>query len=75
MKPRDSFKECPDCPEMVVVPKGIFDMGTPVGEPDRSKGEDPIHRVTISKPFAVRGRFAISFDEWMRVLPMADAVA
>lgn len=63
LKPRDSFKECPDCPEMVVVPKGSFDMGTPVGEPDRSKGEDPIHRVTIAKPFAV-GRFAISFDEW-----------
>ena len=63
LKPRDSFKECPECPEMVVVPKGSFDMGTPLSEPDRSKGEDPIHRVTIAKPFAV-ARFSISFDDW-----------
>ena len=38
-------------------------MGTPADEPDRCKGEDPIHRVTLAKPFAV-GRFTISFDEW-----------
>lgn len=63
LKPKDSFKECADCPEMVVVPAGSFMMGTPVTEPDRDKGEDPIHRVTIAKPFAV-GRFKITFDEW-----------
>ena len=38
-------------------------MGTPADEPYRIKGEDPVHRVTIAKPFAV-GRFTISFDEW-----------
>jgi formylglycine-generating enzyme required for sulfatase activity len=63
LKPKDSFKECPQCPEMVVVPAGSFMMGTPVNEPDRDKGEDPIHRVTIKKPFAV-GRFKLTFDEW-----------
>ena len=63
LKPKDSFKECNDCPEMVVVPKGTFMMGTPATEIDRSKGEDPVHRVTIAQPFAV-GRFSISFDEW-----------
>ncbi|MEH2510988.1 formylglycine-generating enzyme required for sulfatase activity [Nitrobacteraceae bacterium AZCC 1564] len=63
LKPKDSFKECPECPEMVVVPAGSFMMGTPANEVDRSKGEDPVHRVTIVKPFAV-GRFAISFDDW-----------
>ena len=63
LRPKDSFRECEACPEMVVVPKGAFMMGTPANEPDRFKGEDPIHRVTIAKPFAV-GRFAISFDEW-----------
>ena len=60
---KDSFRECDACPEMVVVPKGSFMMGTPADEPDRFKGEDPIHRVRFAKPFAV-GRFAISFDEW-----------
>jgi formylglycine-generating enzyme required for sulfatase activity len=63
LKPKDSFKECVNCPEMVVVPKGSFIMGTPIGEIDRAKGEDPLHRVTFVRPFAV-GRFSISFDEW-----------
>ena len=38
-------------------------MGTPITEVDRYKGEDPQHRATLTRPFAV-GRFAISFDEW-----------
>ena len=63
LRPKDSFKECDVCPEMVVVPKGSFMMGTPITEIDRSKGEDPLHRVTFARPFAV-GRFTISFDEW-----------
>ena len=63
LKAKDSFKECDTCPEMVVVPAGSFTMGTPADEPYRLKGEDPQHRVTIAKPFAV-GRFTISFDEW-----------
>jgi len=63
LKARDSFKECPECPEMVVVPAGSFMMGTPADEPVRHNGEDPVHRVTIAKPFAV-GRFAVTFDEW-----------
>ena len=63
LRPKDSFKECDVCPEMVVVPKGAFMMGTPSTEVDRAKGEDPLHRVSFAKPFAV-GRFTISFDEW-----------
>ena len=63
LKPKDSFKECDVCPEMVVVPKGSFMMGSPADEPYRIKGEDPVHKVTIARPFAV-GRFTISFDEW-----------
>lgn len=63
LRPKDSFKECDVCPEMVVVPPGSFMMGTPADEPDRFKGEGPIHGVTIAHPFAV-GRFSVSFDEW-----------
>jgi formylglycine-generating enzyme required for sulfatase activity len=29
LKPGDSFKDCPKCPEMVVVPAGSFIMGSP----------------------------------------------
>ena len=58
----ESFKDCPDCPEMVVIPEGSFVMGSPGDEPEREIGETQ-HRVTFSKPFAV-GRFAVTFAEW-----------
>src|SRR4051812_16949318 len=51
LKPRDSFKECDNCPEMVVIPKGTFMMGTPADEPYRYANEGPQHRVTIARPF------------------------
>src|SRR5258708_8364757 len=63
LRPKDSFKECDICPEMMVVPKGSFTMGTPTSEPDRDVGEDPLHRFNIPRPFAV-ARFKISFDDW-----------
>jgi formylglycine-generating enzyme required for sulfatase activity len=58
----EHFKDCPTCPEMVVVPAGTFTMGSPVNEPNRENGEDQV-RVTIPAPFAV-GRFGATFDEW-----------
>ena len=63
LKPKDSFRECANCPEMVVVPAGSFMMGSPENEEQRNNSEGPQHRVTIAKPFAV-GRFAVTFDEW-----------
>ncbi len=57
------FRDCPDCPEMVVVPAGEFVMGSAVGDPGRYANEDPQHRVTIARPFAV-GRYEVTFVEW-----------
>ena len=57
-----SFKDCPECPEMVVVPAGGFTMGSPASEPQRSVDEAQVH-ATIARPFAV-GKFAVTFDEW-----------
>ena len=59
----ESFRDCADCPEMVVAPAGSFDMGSPETEPDRMAQEGPRHQVTFAKPFAV-GRFAVTFAEW-----------
>lgn len=59
----DFFKDCPECPEMVVAPSGTFIMGSPEDEVDRLDYEGPEHAVTFSKPFAV-GRFAVTFAEW-----------
>src|SRR6516162_2207229 len=63
LKPKDSFKECAQCPEMVVVPAGSFTMGSPDSEEGRIEEEGPQHRVTFGKAFGV-GRFAVTFEEW-----------
>lgn len=58
-----SFRDCPNCPEMVVIPEGEFLMGSPETERGRGKDEGPQHPVTIAKPFAV-GKFEVTFSEW-----------
>jgi len=64
LKPRDTFKDCPECPEMVVVPVGSFMMGSPAGEEGRKRdSEGPVHNVTILRPFAV-GKFEVTFAEF-----------
>ncbi len=57
------FRDCPECPEMVVVPAGSFLMGSPGHEKDRKEDEGPQHRVTIPSAFAV-GKYEVTFDEW-----------
>jgi formylglycine-generating enzyme required for sulfatase activity len=63
LKPKDSFKECDRCPEMIMMPIGEFTMGAPSTEPEREPGEVPQHRVALGKPSSV-SRFAVTFDEW-----------
>ena len=58
-KPGDEFRDCPECPEMVVVPSRRFMMGSRSGGND----ERPVHRVTIARPFAV-GVYEVTFGEW-----------
>jgi formylglycine-generating enzyme required for sulfatase activity len=60
------FRDCSDCPEMVVVPAGTFVMGSPVDEPGREhyfKGSKDQVTVTIAKPFAV-GRHPVTRGEF-----------
>ena len=62
--PGKTFRDCPECPEMVVVPAGSFTMGSPASEEGRyKKNEGPRHRVTISQPFAA-GKYEVTFAEW-----------
>jgi formylglycine-generating enzyme required for sulfatase activity len=63
LKPKDSFRECANCPELVVVPAASFIMGSPESEKDRRNDEGPQHRVTIGKPFAV-GKFHVTVDQF-----------
>lgn len=70
--PPKTFRDCPNCPEMVVIPAGRFTMGAAPGEnrryqvPTTEAGRDePEHEVTFGKPFALakfdvtRGEFAV----------------
>src|ERR1700680_4138794 len=41
LEPSDMFKECPVCPEMIVVPSGEFIMGAPESEPYSEDNERP----------------------------------
>ena len=49
LKPKDTFQECEQCPEMVVVSAGSFLMGSPANEPEREREEGPQHRVTVAR--------------------------
>jgi formylglycine-generating enzyme required for sulfatase activity len=53
------FRDCADCPTMVVIPAGEFTMGAPAVE----LGGEAQHRVRIEAPFAV-SKFEITFAEW-----------
>ncbi|MET0193354.1 MAG: SUMF1/EgtB/PvdO family nonheme iron enzyme, partial [Hyphomicrobiaceae bacterium] len=63
LKPGTAFKECEQCPEMVVLPPGEFTMGSPAAEEGRFANEGPQRKVTIGVPFAV-GKFEVTFAEW-----------
>ncbi|MDP1732867.1 MAG: SUMF1/EgtB/PvdO family nonheme iron enzyme [Sulfuritalea sp.] len=58
--PGDAFKDCADCPEMVIIPAGSFEMG---GAGDNEK---PIHRVVL-KGFAL-GRTEVTQGQWKAVM-------
>jgi formylglycine-generating enzyme required for sulfatase activity len=60
LKPKDTFKECTNCPSMTVVPAGSFMMASSASKRGRYSTR---HRVTIAAPFAV-GQFEVTFDEW-----------
>ena len=59
----DTFRDCAQCPSLVVVPDGMYRMGSPSWEKDREDGEGPMHDVIIGRPVAV-GMYEVTFTEW-----------
>ena len=67
-KPGQTFRDCRDCPEMVVIPEGDFMMGSPETEKGRlsNPGDGPIEgpqRLVHVQQFA-SGKFDITKKEW-----------
>ncbi len=58
-----SFRDCPTCPDMVVVPPGEVTVGSSPDTVDRGAGEGPRRRVRIARPFAI-GRTEITRSQW-----------
>jgi len=74
-KPGEAFKDCPSCPEMVVIPSGEFEMGghrwlQAVGQWQRleepRENELPVRQLTI-QPFAL-GRYEVKREEYATFL-------
>lgn len=61
IKPGQVFKDCTDCPEMVVIPAGSFEMGSNAAK------ETPKHRVTIIRAFAM-GKTEVTQAQWVSVM-------
>ena len=65
----NTFKDCDDCPEMVVIPSGSFLMGSkpdPFASSQPSADEQPQHAVSI-KAFAM-GKYEVTQEQWYAVM-------
>ncbi len=59
---RRVFRDCDDCPEMVEVPAGTFQMGCASGSDDCSDAERPVHDVDVAS-FAL-GKYEVTRTEF-----------
>jgi len=66
-----TFRDCPDCPEMVEIPAGSFEMGSnekifnPIA--GNNDEERPVHHVTIEKSFAM-GMTKVTKGQWKAIM-------
>lgn len=59
----DSFRDCATCPDMVVLPQGAYQMGSPEYDPGKSEDDTPQHPVEILYPLAI-SRYEITREEF-----------
>ena len=55
------IKDCADCPEMVVLPAGSFDMGS-----NENADEQPVHRVNV--PGFLIGKTEVTQGQWKALM-------
>jgi formylglycine-generating enzyme required for sulfatase activity len=70
-QPGASYKDCDDCPEMVVIPAGTFLMGSKAdpfafASTQPSADEQPQHSVSI-RSFSI-GKYEVTQEQWYAVM-------
>ena len=60
--PGETITDCPNCPELIVLPAGAFEMGSPTTEKGRFPDEGPLREVTI--PSLAMSKYEITFAQW-----------
>ena len=72
LRSRVAFRDCDQCPEMIMVPRGSFMMGSPPGEEDRERvpadragWTSPQVKVTFKDDFAV-GKYPVTRAEFAK---------
>lgn len=63
LRPGKTFRDCADCPTMMVLPSGSFWQGSEESAPGALRNETPRRMVTIAEPFAI-GVFETTFAQW-----------
>jgi formylglycine-generating enzyme required for sulfatase activity len=64
--PGTTFRECLNCPLMIVIPAGHFTMGSPVMDANSQDGRvGPPHEIRIEHPFAM-GVYDVTVSEYAR---------
>jgi formylglycine-generating enzyme required for sulfatase activity len=59
---KTTFHDCPECPEMLVIPSGTFQRGSPASEPGRYEEEGP-QRIVNVRTFAA-ARYDVTRGQW-----------
>jgi len=69
--PPKTFRDCPTCPEMIVVPAGSFLMGTPdtarSGPNDSGNDKEKPARTLQMKSFSL-GKYEVTQAEWVAIM-------
>jgi formylglycine-generating enzyme required for sulfatase activity len=61
-QPGQTLRDCANCPEVTVLPGGLFVMGSPATETGRGRDEGPQREVSVA-PFAISAQ-EVTFAQW-----------
>ncbi len=63
LKTPGGFRDCPECPLMIMIPAGEFIIGSPGSEAGRRSNESPQKSISFARPFTI-SRYEIQFRQF-----------